>query len=486
MNESTEVIFSDKYEPLFFILQCWDEVDRLSRIGITESELSQLEILLNNTDRTAKEEIELYQIRFKGLNESEKQELQYNIELSQIDTVLISGGRDSGKTFATTTFNTIATADYNHRILFTRQTMSSTDNSITQALENRMEMLGLRDEFDYANHDYTLKDGREGKISITGQKTQSGNQTAKLKSLENYSIFETDEAEELVSYEDWVKIKRSLRAKDVQCLAILIFNPPTREHWIAEEFYQSVPDGFNGIKGRTLYIHTTYLDNGKENMAEHNWREYQELKAIHDLYANTPKDDRLLLDPKIKKSYEKYKYNILGGFKKQEDGVIYEDWEFGEFDESLGHINGLDFGSNDPDACTKVAIDHSKMKIYLQERFFQNGLSTEQLKGYLKKTVGYDELIIADAAGKRSIRDLWDDGFEIEKCYKGKVEEEIKMLKSYTLVVCPNSLNLHKALNNYRWSDRKGSVPHHDWSDLCDSFRYAAMYLLRGSGSRIL
>ena len=37
------------------------------------------------------------------------------------------------------------------------------------------------------------------KITITGQKTSTGTQTARLKSLENYSIFETEEAEELDS-----------------------------------------------------------------------------------------------------------------------------------------------------------------------------------------------------------------------------------------------------------------------------------------------
>ena len=68
-------------------------------------------------------------------------------QLAKIDTILISGGRDSGKSFALSTFVGVASSDYNHRILYTRQTMSSTDNSITQALDNRLEMLGVSQEF---------------------------------------------------------------------------------------------------------------------------------------------------------------------------------------------------------------------------------------------------------------------------------------------------------------------------------------------------
>jgi hypothetical protein len=38
------------------------------------------------------------------------------------------------------------------------------------------------------------------------------------------------------------------------------------------------PDGFNGIVGKTMYIHTDYIDNGKENMALPNWEDYESLK----------------------------------------------------------------------------------------------------------------------------------------------------------------------------------------------------------------
>ena len=69
-------------------------------------------------------------------------------------------------------------------------------------------------------------------------------------------------------------------------------NPPTREHWIADEFYEDIPEGYNGIKNGVLYIHTTYLDNGKDNMAEHNWLEYEALRLSYEEVVNTPIEEK--------------------------------------------------------------------------------------------------------------------------------------------------------------------------------------------------
>lgn len=447
----SEVIFSDKYAPLFEILFAWREAKLLSAI--------------------------------KSPTNNQKEELEYFSALSKIDTVSISGGRDSGKTFALACQIATACADYNHRVLYTRQTMASTDNSITQALEDRMALLGLDHLFSFANNNFTLSGGEEGKITITGQKTSTGTQTAKLKSLENYSMFVTEEAEELTSYSDWKKIKRSMRASDVQCLSILCFNPPTREHWIAQELYEDIPEGFNGIKNNILYIHTTYLDNGKENMAEHNWREYEELRLVYEEVLSTPVKDRDKLPYKTIKKYEEYKYSILGGFKKKAEGVIYPEFELKEFDETLpskGH--GLDFGSNDPDALVKVALDKKNKRIFLKEEYFKGDTSYETLRDILIKIAGKTESIVGDCAERRMIIDLKNAGLNITKSDKTMpVEDQIKMLLDYEFFIDPESKNLIKAFNNYKWHDKKAGVPNHSWSDLMDAWRYKAYDLINPS-----
>jgi phage terminase large subunit len=437
-----EITFSDVYEPLFKLLEAKPVVE-------------------SNT--------------FKSLPQQEQEDW---LKLSKVDTVLISGGRDSGKSFALSCFNPIAAKDYNHRILYTRQTMSSTDNSITEALEGRMELLGYLEHFEKSNKIYSVKDGI-GKISITGQKTSSGNQTAKLKSLEDFSIFETDEGEELESFEGWNKVKRSMRAKDVQCLSIISFNPPTKEHWLYEEFYENVPEGFNGIIDNILYIHSTYKDN-IDNMAEHNIREYEELEKAYNEYEALSGVEKETADKKLKKKWKQYKYEILGGFKEVADGVIYEDWDIGEFNDSLPYCYGIDFGFSDPDALTKVAVDHGQKLIYVKEMMYKNSLGTNQLGDALINIVGYGDLIIGDAAHKRLINDLYDKGLNIRRCKKGagSVQRRIKTIQGYTIIVDPNSPNVVKSLNNHVWKDARAGIPEKNWKHIPDSFGYAAMELI--------
>lgn len=403
-------------------------------------------------------------------------------ELKKVDTVILTGSRDSGKTFSLSTWVGTAAHDFNHRILYTRQTMSSTDNSISAALNERLELLGIESNFKYASNTYTLADeNKPGKITITGQKTSVGTQTAKLKSIEDYSVFITDEADEMPSFEDWLKVKRSIRAKDVQCLAILALNPCDKEHWIYEQFFEGLPDEFNGIIGNVLYIHTTYLDNGRENMAVHNWNEYEELREHYEYFESLTKEQKELCDPTIKKKAKKYKHDCLGHWRNRGEGLIYEDWIIGEFPEHLPSVHGLDFGSNDPDALTEVVVDESNKKIYVREKYFQNNTSFDGLGKILEDRVGFRSLIVADSAERRMINDYYDLGFNIKKCVKRLVKDELIKMQDYQLVICPKSLNLQKALNNYRWHDKKSGVPNHDWSDLCDSFRYAAMEVIRGN-----
>ena len=432
----------------------------------------------------------------KKRSKHDQSELDYFLELKGVDTVLMSGGRDSGKSFALSTWNAIACADYNHRIMYTRVTMASTDNSIATALSDRMLDLSIEHKYQFANNNYTLRDGSKGKITISGQKTSSGKQTAKLKSLEDYSIFETDEGEEIENYEGWKKVKRSMRAKDVQTLSIISFNPPTREHWIAKEFYTEVEDGFNGIIDNVMYIHTDYHDNGKENMAEQNWNEYEALRLDHELYLAAPKTERDELSSKVIKNFKEYKYSVLGGFKDAAEGVIYEDWEIGEFNDSLPYVHGLDFGSSDPDAITKVAIDHNEMKIHIHQVHFKNNTGTAQLIQYIHDKVGYSDLIYADSASRRLIHDYqdgmhspsseWLGGVNIKPISKSRgaklnfVAHSLNQCRSYTLVFTAESKDCIAAARNYVWHDKRSGVPDHYMSDLPDSWRYGVMGLLNG------
>lgn len=470
--------FSDRYQPLFDLLSTWEILE------------------LNNPDLSKKEKDEI--LESNGFEDIADVDFDYFNKLKKVDTVMMSGGRDSGKSFALSTFNCIAASDYSHRIMYTRHTMSSTDNSITTALNERMVALGVEPEFQFANNNYTLRDdedgARKGKITISGQKTSSGKQTAKLKSLEDYSIFETDEGEEIVSFDEWKKVKRSMRAKDVQTISIISFNPPTREHWLAEEFYEEIEDGFNGIVDNVMYIHTTYFDNGKENMAEQNWNEYELLRLDYELYESTPNNQKDSLPKKVIKNAKEYRHAILGGFLDAKEGVIYEDWEIGEFPEDIPFVHGQDFGSSDPDATTKIALDFDNMRAYIHQVHFKSDAGTAHLMQALHEKVGYSSLIYADSASRRMIRDYqdgmysptgeWLSGINIEPVRKSKgaklnfVEDSIKKCQDFTLVFTPESVDCIRAVRNYCWHDKRSGVPDHYLSDLPDSWRYGIVGML--------
>jgi phage terminase large subunit len=433
--------FSETYEPLFHLLECWNTC--------------------NSKDFDKHPEKEYWE------------------GLKNVDTVLMYGGRDSGKTYAESVFVPLAASQFNHRILYTRYTMGSTDQSISQALNDRIEMMGLYNKFDYANNTYQCKTN-DGRIFITGQKTSSGNQTAKLKSLEGFSMFITDEAEEIKSYTEWNKIKRSIRATDVQCINLLVFNPPTREHWLYKEFFEDmeVEEGFSGIKDNVLYIHSTYLDN-IDHISEHNLREYEKLKEDFNKYEDLTSIERESAPVKLKKNWREYKHAVMGGFAHSAEGVIYEDWEEGNIFPNLPYCYGLDFGFNDPDACVKVAVDENNKNIYVEEIFFKSGTGGVKLAEILLDRIGRTDLIIGDAAEKRLISDLYYAGLNIRRSLDKKPGRDIKRIQGYTIIVCGDSPNVKKALTNYAWKDNKSGLPDHFWSDLMDAMRYAYSELVR-------
>jgi len=419
-------------------------------------------------------------LKDKNLSANER---EYWEQISRIDTVIDYGGRESGKSFRGSLWATVACVDYNHRILYSRYVMNTTDQSITQALDERIELLGYNNRVSFANNTYTTTDQHsKGRIFISGIKTSSLNQTAKLKSLEDFSIWIVDEAEEFTNYRDWKKIKRSLRAKDVQCVAVLSFNPPTIDHWLYTEFFENVgiEPGFSGIVNNVLYIYSNYLDN-IDHIAEHNLREYEEKRMNYEYYESLNDEERKTVIGKIVSDWEDYKYEILGGFRLRAEGVIFRNWKYGEFDESLPYAYGLDFGSNDPDALLKVAVDRKNKIIYMDEVYFQNNTSSDALSKVLEDRVGYRDLIVADAADRRLIRDLYEQGFNIKKCKKGQgsVLHGIKTMQGYLIVITKKSIHLSKALNNYAWHDSKSGIPKHEHSHLPDAGRYAFMDLIR-------
>lgn len=252
------------------------------------------------------------------------------------------------------------------------------------------------------------------------------------------------------------KIDESVRKVGIQNRVIIVLNPATEQHWIYKRFFEEagITAGWNGEKNGVCYIHTTYLDNIK-NLSQKFINKVKKLKLTHPL---------------------KYAHRILGGWLKAAEGVIFENWEYGDFDDSLPYGYGMDFGFfPDPDVLVKVAIDNKRKIIYCKEELQRNNAGVDQLAKDIKQTINTSKTIIADCAEPRLISDLRSKGIShIQPVKKGSgsVLAGIKLMQDYKIIVDPGSKEIGKELNNYVWSDKKNGVPVDAFNHWIDAIRY--------------
>jgi len=158
-------------------------------------------------------------------------------------------------------------------------------------------------------------------------------------------------------------------------------------------------------------------------------------------------------------------------------GAIFQNWTIGEFDTSLPHVYGLDFGfSNDPDSLIKVAVDKKRKLIYASEVLYKTGNSTEQLTKLLQANLNpSNSLVVADSADPRTINDLRQKQINVIPATKGpdSVRNGIKRLQDYEIIVTSTSTNLIKELRNYVWHDKKSEMPIDAYNHQIDPLRYA-------------
>lgn len=371
---------------------------------------------------------------------------------------VITGGRGSGKSYSVNSFLLLLTYEAGHVILFTRYTLISAHISIMPEFIDKIQTAGLSEHFKVTK-DEIINIQTGSKILFKGIKTSSGTQTANLKSLAGVTTWVLDEAEELTDEDTFDKIDFSIRVKGVQNRVMVILNPATKEHFIYKKFFEGagVEAGENTTKGNTTYIHTTYIDN-KENLSE------SFLLQIERMKQNNP---------------HKYNHVIMGGWLDKADGVVFDNWRFGEFNpDGLQTSCGMDFGfSVDPDTLTEVAIDKVKMKIYLKEHIYQNGIQSHVLAPMILDRVG-GKLIIADSAEPRLIADLKHLGVNIKPVKKGTIESGITRMQDFEIIVDPESVNIARELNNHSYADKGSKLYIDKFNHAIDGVRYNVMYHL--------
>ena len=225
-----EYVFSDKYEPLFALLN--DDRETIERLG-----------------------------------------------LQGVRVIVVQGGRGSGKSHAVATGICCSTYADGYNVLFTRYTMVAAEVSIVPEFAEKIDILGRGGDFEVKRADI-VNTVTGGQVLFRGLMQSSKNQVARLKSIHNVKIWVLDEAQELTSKNLYDTIDLSVRTTGARNLIIVVFNPTDVDHWLYAEFYErrGVDEDFCGVKGDVLYIHTDYLDNAA-NLSESFLARAERMKA---------------------------------------------------------------------------------------------------------------------------------------------------------------------------------------------------------------
>lgn len=271
--------------------------------------------------------------------------------------IIVTGGRGSAKSFTLATAILKHTFQDKYNVLYTRYTMVSAGMSIIPEYQEKIDLLNCNGAFDVKKAEIVNR-VTGGTIFFRGIMGSSGNQTARLKSIQNVKVWILDEAQELMSENTFDIIDQSIRTKGTQNLVILTLNPSNIQHWIFRRFFAEtgVPFDFNGIKDDVCYIHTTYLDN-MDNLSE----------SFLSIAEKTKRRD-----------IEKYENQYLGHWLRKAKGLIYSRWNeitVFELPSGLEWFYGLDWGyGGDPCALVRCAFDPLTRRVYVVQVVYATGM----------------------------------------------------------------------------------------------------------------
>lgn len=201
-----------------------------------------------------------------------------------------------------------------------------------------------------------------------------------------------------------------------------------------------------------------------------------------------PEQERLNIESKRDKAGFENWWKVYGlGQLGKLEGAIFNNWQYGDFPAERAYGHGLDFGFNAPDAMVRMAVDEKAKTIYWQERIYKAGNSSNDLRQLVALHCKRNDLIIADCADARMIKEL-SKYFNIKPTNKGKVgwsvAEAIKIMQDYQHIVTEDSVNLAKEFNNYIWSDKKAGIPIDAFNHLLDAGRYYFQYTQTSGGTQ--
>lgn len=415
----------------------------------------------------------------------------------QIDTVIITGGRYSAKSFNIGLWSVIALVQYDWSVLFARYTNTSIVDSIKPNVDDKIELMNYQP---YVINTATHIEKGSNRIAFKGVKTGSSQQTANLKSLENFNAFVVDEADEMPDFDTFEKVYLSIRSFEKRNISILSLNPGNVQHWIFKKFYKphGLKGGENTIIDNVMYIHTSYLDIERQFIPKNFLTYYQKLKES---------------------DIKRYNHIVLGQWKSEAEGQVFKDFKQITYQEyvnieSLEHYS-IDFGAEDPMAIISwkfVQKPTGENAIYFHERWYKSENKTRdempvEYQNQYKKIDGgilkyivqkvdlrKDRIILCDQGG--SVDDYKSNNFKINAIQSagwtkaipapkqpGSIHFGVQLLQNIDVYYTIESDNIDYEVNNYTLdSDREGFIEGKyidKFNHTIDACRNVAYYLFK-------
>ena len=238
------------------------------------------------------------------------------------------------------------------------------------------------------------------------------------------------------------------------------YNPRSKNHWVY------------GMESRddVEFIHSTMLDNP-----------FLPLTIVKKILSYEPTEANLRAG-----TASEYMWDVYGrGKRRAFEGLVFPEW--GVYDKVTvdWEIYGLDFGfTNDP--TTLVWMGGTWDSLFWKELIFETNLTNQDIGNRFSQLglrKGYD-IIIADSADPRSIKELCNQGWIVKPCNKGpdSVMHGIQLLQTKKHFLHKDSLNLQNEFKSYIFeTDKDGksiNKPVDANNHTIDAGRYATTHKL--------
>jgi len=365
---------------------------------------------------------------------------------------IVWGGAGSGKSHIVARkilYRLLKEFDFKHNFLVIRKVDRTIKRSVFTLIKNIISIWGLTSEFDINLTDKTITYKPNGsQIMFSGL-----DDVEKLKSIEGVTSIWCEEATEL-NQEDFEQLDLRLRGETQYIKQItLTFNPISEQHWIKKIFFDDPIDS-------VLTLKTTYLDNA----------------FIDDEY-------KMVMDNKKKTNPRYYSIYALGNWGTA-DGLIFNNVTARlirpEELHGLEYVQGLDFGyTNDPSAFNQTYVDMKNKRIFVNDGFYEKGLSNSRIADKIKELNGHRHKTTADSSEPKSIDYLKTKSINVRGAMKGagSVNTGVDFLLEFEIIVNAHLVEFMTEFNNYCWLIDKNNVqqnkPVDDFNHFIDSLRYA-------------